>query len=187
MNALLNLVPGFAKASIVLKALGITAEETAAADRVVQAFHNAPFVRFLPKDVLPATTAQAIQTVTGLSAVGAGVPSWLVSALDIPQVRTILGAEIERYIMAAPDREQLLSAIGKVAKSLMGETDLDQFPTLTQFIADGFIPAVSAKLAEAKGSSAQTLLHKCRTCGEVQAVHTVGRFTCRFCGSTYVI
>lgn len=170
-----------------LRALGITDVETAAADRLVQSLTAVPFVRYLPKEVLPTSTSQALQAVTGLSSMGAGVPSWLISALDVPQVRSILGSEIERFISSSPDREPLLSAFGKVAKALMGDADLDQYPTLTQFIAEGFLPAVSAKLAEAKGSSAQTLLHKCRACNEIQTVHMAGKFTCRFCATTYTI
>lgn len=186
MNPIIaSFIPGFAKASMAMRMLGITNDEVAASDRLVASVRKAPFLRFLPADMMPGDTAQAVQLVASLSGITSGVPNWLLATLEMPQVRQVVGHEVEKFILASPDKDHLLSAIGKIARQLMGDVDLDTFPTLSAFVADGFLPAITSKLEESRGSSAQTTLHKCRKCGEAQVIHDRVSFACRFCSAHY--
>lgn len=186
MNPVLaSFIPGFAKVSMAMRALGITNDEVAAGDRLVATVLQAPFLRFLPAEMLPGDTSQAIQLATGLSSFTSGVPTWLISALDLPQVRQVIGAEAERHVMASEDKDHLLSVIGKIAKNLMGDVDLDVYPTFASFMADGFLPALTKKLGELKGSTPSTTLHRCRKCSELQVATDLVHFNCRFCAAQY--
>lgn len=187
MHPLLGLVPGLGKVNLALRTLGITKEELEATDLVVRDAAKAPFLRALPQGVLPTSTTALIQMVTGIAGVTDGVPGWVVTALGVPHVRHVIATEAERYIMASPSRDHLLSAIGKIANKLMPGANLDDYPTLVEFIAEGLVPAIAEKLPSKAMSTSQVILHRCRKCGEVQAVSDEHSFSCRFCYTNYHI
>lgn len=186
MNQLLALVPGFAKANMAIRALGITSEEISAADAAIASLQKAPFLRSLPPALLPGNVSQAIQLVVGLSGMSSGIPTWVIGALKLPQVQAMIGSEVERYVMTSEHRDHLLSALGKAAKGVMGEADLDGHKTLAEFVGNAFLPAVIGKIEESRGSNSTTTLHKCRKCGEAQVIHAQSEFSCRFCDAKYL-
>lgn len=179
MNPLLKLLPGAAQASLILQALGITPKEEEALGSVIQSAANAPILRQLPKELIPAGPRELITWVTGLKATGVtpSVPPAVLRVLDNPVVRTALANEVERFIMAHPMKEELLAVIGKAVRHVWPETDIASIPTVAKLVDDVVLQQVLA-------SPVSSTVFSCRRCGYTQVVEPTPVLTCRQCNFT---
>lgn len=176
MNPLLSLLPGAAQASLILKTLGVTQNEEQALGSVLQSASNLPVVRSLPAELLPKGPREFIAWVAGLKSLGItpGVPAGVVRVLDNPVIRSAVAGEIERFITAHPQREEILSVLGKAISYLWPDTDIQSLATVTDVVDQ----VIFERLLN---SPVPATVFACRSCGFTQVMDPAPYVTCRKC------
>lgn len=179
MNPLLKLLPGAAQASLILQVLGITQKEEEALSSVITAAANAPLLRQLPRELIPAGPRELIAWVAGLKATGVapGIPPAVVRVMDNPVIRTALASELERFIMDHPMKDELLTVIGKAVRHVWPDTDIESIPSVARLIDEVVLEKVLS-------SPIPSTVFSCRQCGFVQVVEPSPVLTCRQCNLT---
>lgn len=165
-----------AKVSLIMKTLGLDTDETAAADKLVNAVGGHPIV-LAATGKEHASLKSVISTVIDSSKEGRVPGAIKVGAkyLDRPEIRASLAELVMDYVERSDDRVPLTRSIEKISVLPLPGLGDREFETHREFLSEGLLPAVSNLIrGDEEGTGVEPL--ETEECPLVVCPHCEGAF-----------